>query len=183
MFKKKQKAAAAASPETPAAPKRRSKLKLALIALVPLVVAGGGFAGWPFVAPAIGLGAPHAPAEGEAAAGEGADHGVDDTHVSALPPEAVAENSFTYSFALSELLKGICGEASVPSLRAASDTEAKADGAMVNLAWIAANRRVGTVTEVSCDRMASEIFGAEIKAAELTGAGAAKDKKAAAAHH
>ncbi|MCO5080033.1 MAG: hypothetical protein M9955_00090 [Rhizobiaceae bacterium] len=177
--KKKDKSAAAAPSEPPAAPKKRSKVKLALFAVAPLVLAGGGYAGWPFVASAIGLGsADHAAAEGH---GEGG-HGTDQTHVSALPPEAVAEGSAAYSFALSELLKGICGEMRVDALRAASEAEAKTDGAMVHLAWIAANRRVGTVTEISCDLMVSEVARAEHEAAGAA-EGGGKGGEKPAAHH
>ena len=179
--KKKDKAAAAAPPETPAAPKKRSKVKLALFAVAPLVLAGGGYAGWPFVAPAIGLGsADHAAVEGHVEGESG--HGTDQTHVSALPPEAVAEGSAAYSFALSELLKGICGEMRVDALRAASEAEAKTDGAMVHLAWIAANRRVGTVTEISCDLMVSEVARAEHEAAGAA-EGGGKGGEKPAAHH
>ncbi len=180
MFKKKKdKAAAAAPSEAPAAPKKRSKVKLALFAMVPLVIAGGGYAGWPFVAPAIGLGsADQATVEGHDE-GEGDGDGVDHTKVSALPREAVAEGSAAYSFALSELLKGICGEMRVDALKAASEAEAKADGAMVHLAWIAANRRVGTVTGISCDLLVSEIANAEQEAAGAAEDGAEKP----ATHH
>ena len=179
MFKKKAKAAPAAPSDTPPAPKKRSKMKLAVLGLIPVLLAGGGYAGWLFAGPMLGLGAAEAAAPHE---GEQADHGIDATHVSALPPEVVAETSFTYTFALSELLKRECGAAQVSALKAASDTEAKADGAMVNLAWIAANKRLETLTSASCDKMFSEIGRAEMKAAELAGPAEDTHKPKASAH-
>ena len=74
MSKKPAKAAADDSTnDGEAAPKKRSKLKLALFALVPLVLTGGGYAGWTFYfAPA---GDAHAAAEkdGHEADGHAAD--------------------------------------------------------------------------------------------------------------
>lgn len=170
----KSKAKAAAAADTEAAPKKRSKLKLILLACAPLVLAGAGYAGWIFAAPALGLAGDHAEAAGE-----------DTTHVAALPPEVLAENSFTYTFALSELLKEKCGTTRVAGLRAASAAEAEADGALTSLSWIAANRRATALTEESCGKILAEIDRGELKAAALAAAktkgegGAAKP----AAHH
>lgn len=165
MFKKKAKSAPAGGADTAAAPKKRSKLKLALLALMPLIGAGGGYAGWTFYA-----GAPSA----QAAHGEAA---PDQTHVAAIPPEVAAESSATYSFALSELLKQECGPVNVEALKAASEAEAKADGTLVNLSWIAANRRLASITERSCNRMLVEIDMAE--AAAANGGKPKEEKKAA----
>lgn len=157
MSKKKAKAAAAADTET--TPKRRSKLRLIMLAGLPPVLAGAGYAGWIFFgAPALGLGGEHAEAAGD---------GKDAVHVAALPPEIRAETSFTYTFALSELLKEKCGATRVTGLRAASTEEAKADGALANLSWIAANRRASALTQESCGKILAEIDRGEIKAAAL----------------
>jgi hypothetical protein len=156
MSKKKAKAAAAA--DTDAAPKKRSKIRIIMFACAPLVLAGGGYAGWIYAAPALGLG--HA---GHDVAGEGKDA----IHVAALPPEVLAETSFTYTFALSELLKEKCGPTHVTELRAASAVEAEADGELTNLSWIAANRRASALTEESCGKILAEIDRGEIKAAAL----------------
>lgn len=158
----------------PRNPEKRSKLKLLLLAGAPLLVAGGGYAGWIFAAPALGFGAAgHAEAAGD---------GKDAMHVAALPPEILAENSFTYTFALSELLKDTCGPTRVVALKAASAEEAKADGGLTNLSWIAATRRAGALTQQSCDKILTEIDRGELKAMALA---AEKDKgaaKPAAAH-
>ena len=128
MSKKPTKTKSAAAAKTPPATKT-SKLKLILLAGAPLVLAGGGYAGWMVYA------------GGWAA---GTDAGVDSAKVAAIPPEVAAETSFTYSFALSELLKTTCGQARVSALKAASEAEARADGTLVNLSWMAASRRVGS---------------------------------------
>jgi len=115
------------------APKKRSKLKLALFALVPLLlVGGGGYAGWAFyLAPA---GAEQAePGDEHAAEGEAGHETPDPVQVSAVPSEIAAETSFTHSFALSVILADDCGVVPVEALKAASDEEAKADGLLVNL--------------------------------------------------
>ena len=179
MSKKKEKPAKAVPAEKDAAPeggKKRSKLKLALLALVPLALAGGGYFGWTFfMGEATGEDAALA-SEGEhGEAGPGAE-GKDGMHVSALPKEIAAETSFTYSFALAELLNGKCGPLRTAALKAAAEEEALADGTLVNLSWIAANRRMGTITEKSCEYMQAEIEHADGEAAWK-----AEEKKAALA--
>lgn len=154
MFKKKPKPAPDEA-ASPAEPKKRSKLKLALIALAPLVLAGGGYAGWTFF-----LAAP-----AEEAHAEGEDHGVDPQKVAALKAAADAETSATYSFALSELIKPDCGAVNATALKAASEAEAHANGTLVNMSWIAASRRIASVTEKSCVRLRAEIMTAEQRAA------------------
>jgi hypothetical protein len=96
---------------------------------------------------------------------EGDGHGeTDGTHVASVPPEIAAETSWTYSWALSELLNGKCGKLRVEALRAASEEEAASDGKLVNLSWMAANRRIGTLTEKSCEYIVAEIENADGKA-------------------
>lgn len=153
MAKTKAKAAPAATQGD--APKKRSKLKLILFALVPLVALGGvGYGAWAyFLAPAP---QPHAEAEGHG--------GVDPQKVAALKAEAAAETSATYSFALAQLLRSRCGGAGVAALKQASDAEAAHDGMLVSMSWQAALRRAGSVTEVSCDRILAEIGHAEARA-------------------
>lgn len=184
MAKKKDKAAApAAQTDATAAPKKRSKAKLALLVLAPLLVlGGGGYAGWAFfLAPAPD------DAHAEGAEGEGAaeGHGVDPQEVAALEAAAAAETSFTYSFALSELLKARCGAVSVDALKTASDAEAAANGPLVQMSWQAALRRTGTLTEASCDLIVSEIRAADAKAASAAEAKASAEKggKAEGGHH
>lgn len=172
MSKKTDKAPAA---ESDAAPKKRSKLKLAIFALVPLLLGGGGYAGWTmFLAgPAE---EPHA-----AEAPEGGDHSPDHApkkpdpiRVAAIRLEVASETSYTYSFALSELLKAQCGKVNVEALKAASEKEAENDGVLVNLSWQAATRRLTTITEKSCDYMRAEIIAADNKALALAQPAAAK---------
>jgi hypothetical protein len=153
MAKTKAKAAPAANPGD--APKKRSKLKLALFALVPLIaLGGGGYGAWAyFLTPA-----PQPPAEAE---GHG---GVDPQKVAALKAETAAETSATYNFALAQLLKARCGGVGVEALKQASDAEAAHDGMLVSMSWQAALRRAGSVTEVSCDRILAEIGHAEARA-------------------
>lgn len=167
MFKKKAKATPAADAEAPAAPAKRSKLKLMLLACAPLVLAGGGYAGWAMFA------------GGEAGHAEAGDaHGTDDVHVASTSPDVAAETSATYSFALSVLLKRQCGKVRVNALKEASEAEAEADGMLVNASWMAANRRLDSITKASCSRMLSEISNAETRAAGA----ATPEPKAAAAH-
>jgi hypothetical protein len=151
MSKSKAKPAAKAATEPSSAPKKGRKLKLILAAGLPLLLGGGGYAGWTVYASA-------------ARDGHAAEEAADKAHVAAIPPEIAAETSFTYSFALSELLRRMCGGGGVPALKAASEKEAAADGRLANLSWIAANRRLDTITEVSCTRMLVEIDTAERKA-------------------
>ena len=155
-----------------AAPKKRSKLKLALVALVPLLLAGGGYAGWSFFM-APGADEAHAEAaEGEAGHGEGG-HGTEDPmKVSSVETELKAETSATHTYALSVLIAGTCGASRTPALKAASDAEAAQDGMLVSLSWQGAARRVMGVTEKACNYMVGEIEEAELKLAP--GADAAK---------
>lgn len=161
-------AAAAATDEQPAT-KKRSKLKLILLACVPLVLGGAGYGGWMLYAGKHGEPSKEAAAGAHGGHGEGGEEGQDATEVSSISAEDVAaETSFTYSFALSELLKEECGPAEVTALKAASDKEAAADGKLVNASWMAATRRLGTVTEKSCNRMLSEIENADARAASAS---------------
>lgn len=164
------------------APRKRSKARLVLTGIVPLLLAGGGYAGWTFfLQDHLAGGEAHAAAvEGEHAAENGGEaHGEavpEASRVPALPPEIAAETSFTYSFALSQLLAERCGAVNAPALQAASEAEARTDGLLVNLSWQAAHRRSGTVTERSCDYMRAEIWSAESRARRL-----AEEQQAAAA--
>lgn len=153
-----------------APPKKRSKLKLALFALVPLLLAGGGYAGWTqfFAAPA------------EAAVGQDS-HGTEAAHGPApIPPEVAAETSYTHSYALLVLLAPRCGGMLAPALKAASEAEAHADGMLAHLSWQAAARRAANFTEKSCGYVLSEVETAEYRAAE---AAAPPKSDKAAAHH
>lgn len=184
MAKKKEKPAPAATPEGADAPKKkRSKLKLAIFALVPLLVGGGGYFGYTTFmggdeaaasAEAVecheGEECPEATADGE--------HGTDATYVAALPPEIAAEGSFTYAYALSELLKDQCGDMHVEALKVASEEEGMAGGPLVNLSWTAAIRRLSSLTQRSCDMMYSEIGAADAKAMSIADAKAAALKAA-----
>ena len=96
--------------------------------------------------------------------------------VASIEPEIAAESSFTYSFALAELVRGECGAARIDALKAASEEEAKADGRLVNLSWMAATKRLGTITERSCDYVIGEIIAADGKAARLAAEKAAAEK-------
>lgn len=177
MLKKKSKAAApAAGKEAAPGPKKRSKLKIVLLAVMPLVGAGGGYAGWTFYAGTSSAEAAH----GEAG-GQGGEHGQDEGHTAAIPPEVAAETSATYSFALSELLKKQCGAVGAEALKAASEAEAKADGTLVNLSWMAALRRVGSITQKSCNRILVEIDMAEARAARR--AAGEDEEETTAGHH
>lgn len=168
--------AAAPAAEGEAAPKKRSKVKLAVMVLAPLLVlGGGGYGGWVFfLAPKH---APAAEAAGEHGDGHGAD-AQDDTETASISPEQVAaENSFTYSFALSQLVKADCGDVDVTALKTESDKEAAADGKLVSLSWQAALARKATITDKSCNRILFEIDGANTRA--LTANAPKKD----AGHH
>lgn len=136
------------------APAKRSKVKLALIALAPLVLAGAGYGGWMFYSGG------HAEAAVE-------DHAAEPVAVSAVPTEIAAETSFTHSFALATIIAPQCGKARVPALQLASDAEAHADGMLVNLSWQAAARRTLTLDEGNCRRFLNEVRAAERKATEL----------------
>lgn len=151
--------------ETQDAPKaKRSTLKLALFALVPLVLAGGSYAGWIFLM-APHAGAAHASAE-EGAHGEAQGHHATDEdpiRTEALSPEIRAESTVTQTFALSVLIADTCGAPAVPALQAAAEAEALADGAIVNLSWMAAVRRTRGLTQKSCSYLYGEVEDAEAK--------------------
>ncbi|MCC0040221.1 MAG: hypothetical protein H6893_14805 [Brucellaceae bacterium] len=187
MSKKPAKAAADDSTnDGEAAPKKRSKLKLALFALVPLVLAGGGYAGWTFyLAPA---GDAHAAAEkdGHEADGHAADgaEAADPVQVAAIPLDIAAETSFTHSYALGVIIAHACGAAQVPSLKAASEAEAKADGLLATLSWEAAARRTSILDDKNCRYLKAEVYNADGKAARLAAERAAPKKhEAKPAHH
>ena len=185
MSKKPDKTAAAESD----IPKKRSKLRLALLALVPMVLAGGGAAGWTYYAGA----ATH---DAEAAEAEAA--GQDHIEVSAVPSEIAAETSFTHSYGLAMMIAPTCGRVPLQALKEASDAEARADGLLVNLSWAAAARRTVTLDERACRYFQAEIRNADAKAANIAAARAAAENggghaaksasghgqaKAAAGHH
>ncbi len=188
----------------PDAPKKRSKLKLGLMVLLPLLLlGGGGYAGWEFyVGPkffgtgdhggeakadghggeATGHGAETAgetghAAEGEAHAGEDGHGEADPINVSAVPLDVAAETSATHSYAVAVLMAAQCGAIETPALKAASEAEAHSDGMLVNLSWMAAARRTTTLNAKNCDYLTSEIELAEHRLV----AGAAPPKEAA--HH
>lgn len=150
-----------------AARPKRSKLKLALLALAPVVALGGGaYAGWTVLLAPAG-----------AAVHGGDAHGADAAAAAALLPDVRPEVSATHSYAVSVIMEPVCGSPPVPALKAASEAEAAADGAMVNRSWIAAVRRTRTLDAKNCSYLWTEVEAAEWKAAE----GAAPAK--AAAHH
>ncbi|HHZ07611.1 MAG TPA: hypothetical protein GX405_02385 [Rhizobiales bacterium] len=151
-----------------AAKPKRSKLKLALFASAPLLLlGGGGYAGWTFLL---------APAEA-ARGGHDGEGSHDGTVTSPLLPDPRPEVSATHSYAIAVIMEPVCGAPPVPALKAASEAEAAADGAMVNQSWIAAVRRTRTLDAKNCSYLWTEVEGAEWRAAE----GAAPAK--AAAHH
>ncbi len=163
---------AAAEGEAAATPKR-SKLKLALFALAPLLLlGGGGYAGWTVVM------APAAAGHGGDGEAHGDGHGTDPTTVSALLPDARPEVSATHSYAIAVIMEPACGAPPVPALKAASEAEAAAEGAMVNKSWMAAVRRTRTLDAKNCSYLWKEIEAAEWKAAE----GAAPAEKPTAHH-
>lgn len=172
MFRKKKadKPAGEAAAESAEAPKKRSKLMLALFAAVPLVLAGGGYGAWAvFFA---------APAEAEVHAAEA--HHKPDPEAEAAAWRAIAsESSFTHSFALSVLIQGKCGRVRAPALKEASDAEAKLDGLLAQLSWMAASRRADLMTEKSCGYLVAEIEDANAKAYRLA---TEKAEKAKGAH-
>lgn len=175
MSKKPAKASPPADADAAEAPKKRSKVKLAIFALVPLLLAGGGYFGYTqfFAKPAD--------AAGHEAAEDGG-HGPDPLKVAAVDAEIAAETSATHSFALSVLLTNRCGPSETPALKAASETEAHADGMLVSLSWQAAARRVSTTTRDSCGKLLGEVEAAEAKAAAPAGSKAGNHGKPAAAH-
>ncbi|MGN6143006.1 MAG: hypothetical protein ACTHOP_05385 [Mesorhizobium sp.] len=152
-------------------PKTRSGRKLALRVLAPLVLAGGGYAGWMLLAGA------EAGAVARTADGEGG-QGKDAMQVSSISTELAAETSFTHTYALSVLIAPRCGVANAPALKAASDAEAHADGMLATLSWQSAARRTAATTEKSCVFLRQEVTEGELRAMEL----AQKKGKTAAAH-
>jgi hypothetical protein len=155
-------------------PKKRSKLKLALFAAVPLVLAGGGYGAWAmfFVGPA----------EAEVHAAEDG-HEKPDPEVEATAWRAIAsESSFTHSFALSVLIQQKCGKVRAPALREASDAEAKLDGLLAQLSWVAASRRAELMTEKSCGYLVAEIEDANAKAYQKAAEAAEKKKGGKGGH-
>jgi len=152
--------------ETPAPGKRR-RLKLALAALAPLLLAGGGFAGW-----TQWVAATPAP-DGGHAAGE-----TVRMVALALPPQIVAESTYAHSYALSVLIARRCGRVRTNALKAAAEGEAQADGLLVNLSWEAANRRIATLDDKSCGYMLDEIARANGKAQRVAEEKAAAEKGA-----
>ena len=137
MTKKPAEAAKPASPKAGAVvAAKRSKRKLALLALVPLLLAAGCYAGWvTFVAPA-GSGTTGASGRLASEAADGRDGGP-----ATVPPEIAAETSYTHAFALSVQIASRCGVARVPALTRATEAEAHENGMLVNLSWLAAARR------------------------------------------
>lgn len=155
--------AAGAAADGVDAPSKRSKLKLALFAAVPLLLAGAGYGAW-----AMFLAGP-----AEAVVHEDG-HAKPDPEAEAAAWRAIAsESSFTHSFALSVLIQPTCGRVRAPALREASDAEAKGDGLLAQLSWVAAARRADVMTEKSCGHLVTEIEDANAKAYKLA---TAKDK-------
>ncbi len=174
MTKKPAEAAKPASPKAGAVvAAKRSKRKLALLALVPLLLAAGCYAGWvTFVAPA-GSGTTGASGRLASEAADGRDGGP-----ATVPPEIAAETSYTHAFALSVLIASRCGVARVPALTRATEAEAHENGMLVNLSWLAAARRAAATTEKSCDFLRAEVIDAERLAMKMADNGG----KTAAAH-
>ena len=165
--------------------KKRSIVKLALFALVPLLLAGGGYAGWtmflaaPFEEHGAGEHGAEV-AEGEAA--EGGAHGEaapDAMHVSAVDYTIAAETSFSYAYALSEMLTDMCGTVDTASLKVEAEKEAHADGLLVHHSWAAAHRRMGTITDRSCSMMLAEVMNADGRAYARQAEAVLADKKKA----
>ena len=159
--------------------KRRSALKLGLLAAALLVAAGGGYAGWSFFLAGSG----EAGAATTEAHDGAAEQAPDPLEIAALHRAARAESSFTHTFALSVLITDKCGESNVPALRAASEAEAMADGLLANLSWLAAARRVHILNAKSCGHLLSEVDSAEAKALKLAEAKAKAEGKTASAGH
>lgn len=150
------KKSAKSDPTAPGAPKKRSKLKLALMVLAPLAIAGGGFAGWIYYPGINAASAAHPEA--------------DPVEVSSVPAEIAAETSFTHSYALASIIAHQCGKVPVKALKAVSDTEARADGMLVNLSWAAAARRVYSLDERNCRMFLTEVRTADARAARIVAA-------------
>lgn len=155
MAKKTEKPAADVAPKA-----KRSKLKLALLALVPLLAAGGGYAGWTMF---VG--------EAEAVAGHEGEGGHDEAHAEKahgdeLPAEIRAETTFMHSYALSVLIAPDCGRYQPEALKKAAEAEAAADGTLAHLSWMAAARRAGELGKRSCGYLLAEIQGADARATQ-----------------
>ena len=157
-------------------PKGKSRLKLAVLALMPVLLAGGGYAGWTFFS------APDAQAE---AVAEEAGHPA--AAVPSAPPlDLLAENSFTHSLAIAVMIRNECGKVYVPQLLEASNAEAKENGELANLSWMAAARRIGPLTEKTCGHLLAEVETANARAAQAVAAklaAAEKNAEQPASHH
>ncbi len=170
MKKKPAKAAGPAKDATAEEPPKRSRLKLALAALVPLVLGGGGYGAWMlYLAPGEAVAGPAEGAGGHGEAHSGAQ----------LPDEIRAESSFTHAHALATLMAPTCGRLLRPVLREAAEQEARTDGPLVNLSWEAAARRAAGFTEFSCGMVRTEIVAAVMKAERLAEASAKAEKPSA----
>lgn len=157
-------------------PKKRSKLLLALLGTIPLLAAGGGYAGWMFFAPGDDA---HA-----AVAEHGEAHPAPDPEKLAAERRAIAaESSYTHAYAMSFLIREKCGGSRASALKAASDGEALADGLLVQLSWVAATRRAAALGEKSCGHLLAEIGRANEKALRIAEAKAAAEQKAAKGGH
>lgn len=170
MSKSPAKTAKPVSPKTAPPARKRRGWTLALLALMPLLAAGGGYAGW-----TLFTGDADAAAH---AAGSAGGQGADSTQTASISTELAAETSFTHAFALSVLVAPRCGAANTQALKAASDAEARADGMLATLSWQAAARRTAATTEKSCVFLRQEVTEAELRAMEL----AKKQDKTATAH-
>lgn len=165
MTKKPESKPAAGGSEQPQA--RRSKLKLVLFALVPLVAAGAGYGGWTFYATAA-----HHSDAGHAGK-------PDPIAVSAVPTEIAAESSFTHSHGLARIIEHRCGRIRIDQLKTLSEEEARADGMLAALSWEAAARRTAALDDTTCPRFLSEIRTANAKATAVLEARASAGKKTA----
>lgn len=151
-------------PSKPASAKKseskpvRSRKKIALYAILPVIaLAGGGCASWLYY---------------QSAANAAHHGGPDPIAVSTVPTELAAETSFTHAYALSQIIANHCGRMDIRALKEASDAEARSDGVLVNMSWSKAARRVFVLDERQCRLFLREIRAANTKAVEQR-----KDKK------
>ena len=158
-----------AADDAPAARSKWSNIHLALLACMPFVLLGGGYAGWTLcLAPGSLSDATYsadAKAVGHGATAEGEGVGEDPMTVSGLPLDVLAETSSTHTYALSVLIAGKCGSPPVPAVKAASDEEAESNGMLVNQSWTAAARRTRGMTQKTCNYLWAEIEAIEAKLA------------------
>lgn len=82
----------------------------------------------------------------------------------AIVDPSVAGASFTYSFKLAELLAARCGEVETASLAAASKDEVSGNDALAAQAAVEAEKRAGTISNASCNRILVEIQDANRRA-------------------